>query len=128
MDNYRLSRNPPGFSLRSPQDRAGKVSFHALLVPRHAASLRIFWETFREGTCRFEIPLRLSLHQEERVVQCAFRGETENNERPCASRPKIPLSDDTHVILFWNRRLRVHTLVRNRPSRRFPQPGNESQN
>src|SRR6266568_2292981 len=91
-------------------------------------SLRIFRETFREGACRLEIPLRLPLHQKARVVQCAFRGETENNEGPRSGRPKIPLSQNPHVILFRNRRLRIHTLIRNRPSRRLPQPSHGSQN
>src|SRR2546426_12537852 len=100
MDNNGLSRDPTGPSLGPPQDRDGKVPLHTLLIPRYATPIRIFRETFREGTRRLEIPLRLSLHQETRVVRHTVRGETENNERPRASWPKILLRDDTHVILF----------------------------
>src|SRR6266700_4077652 len=85
-------------------------------------------ETLREGACWLEVSLRLSLHEKERMVQRAVRGEKENNERPRAIRPKISISYNTHIVLFRHRRLRVYPVVRNRSSRRLPQPGDGSEN
>ena len=92
---------------------------HAVLLPGDDEALPVLGLGVPAGDLhlRPQVPLRLPLRQEARVVRAAARGAPADHGQPHRGRPPLPGDLDQHRLLLRPRRPGVRRLLRGRRAR-----------